>query len=64
MVPDVLNLGVDMIILISDVLNLGGDVGVLVLDVRDLGLDIGVADVLVLGVDRSPLARVGSRSYG
>ena len=54
MVPDVLDLGVDIIALVSDVLNLGGDVGVLVLDVRDSGVDIGdlVADVLVLGVYR------------
>ena len=65
MVPDALDLGVDIIVLVSDVLNLGGDVGVLVLDVRDLGLDIGDlgAGVLVLGVDRSPWARVGGRSY-
>ena len=41
MVPDVLDLGVNIIALVSDVLNLSGDVGVLVLDVRDLGVDIG-----------------------
>ena len=56
MVPDVLDLGVDIIALVSDVLNLCGDVlvGVLVLDVRDSGVGIGdlVGDVLVLGVYR------------
>ena len=54
MVPDVPDVGVDIIALVLDVRNLGVDVGVLVLDVRDLGVDIGylVADVLVLGVDR------------
>ena len=51
MVPDVLDLGVDIIVLVSDVLNLG-------VDIDDL-----VADVLVLGVDRSPWAHVGGRSY-
>ena len=53
MVPDVFDLGIDIIVLVSDVRNLDGDVGVLVLDV-DLGVDIGdlVVDVRVLGADR------------
>ena len=54
MVPDVFDLGVHIIVLVSDVRNLGGDVGALVLGVLDLGVDISdlVADVRVLGADR------------
>ena len=54
LVPDVFDLGVDIIVLVSNVRNLGGDVGVVVLDVRDLGVEIGdlVAGVRVLGADR------------